>query len=128
MFEDPARDVLTPSQLNTLAVSYTHLDVYKRQAQVEQGRTTEGDGREYRFAPAPVKQQRQHDKHVDQDHAFVAQLRNEDEKPVSYTHLDVYKRQDMKRLERATCCCSSLSRRSGQSQCSTGIVRPDFLK
>ena len=40
MFEDPARDVLTPSQLNTLArdllesafpVSYTHLDVYKRQ-------------------------------------------------------------------------------------------------
>ena len=52
-----------------MPVSYTHLDVYKRQGQ---GVAAEITGGEAKFAVAPPTR-------------WV--------KPVSYTHLDVYKRQ-----------------------------------
>ena len=70
------------------SVSYTHLDVYKRQAQAREGRQPprgEEEALHYhpRGAPrlSPVRRRRR--------------VRLSD--PVSYTHLDVYKRQFLNR-------------------------------
>ena len=64
--------------LNEEAVSYTHLDVYKRQLRCRWG---PGHGRPRRACPGTLR-------------------------PVSYTHLDVYKRQTRRR--RPECRASSL--------------------
>ena len=71
-----------------MPVSYTHLDVYKRQEQ--------------RNAHIKVQRRRKPDqrnqvpKRVSQDKGV--RLITECVKPVSYTHLDVYKRQDTDRI------------------------------
>ena len=59
-------------------VSYTHLDVYKRQGQACAATTNGACHSGYRFILA---------------HDALVQLDFQVHEPVSYTHLDVYKRQ-----------------------------------
>ena len=73
------------------AVSYTHLDVYKRQAFRQLGR----NGR--RLAAADRQQRRS--VWSPDELIFTRRLRG----PVSYTHLDVYKRQGHHIPRRAEC-------------------------
>ena len=58
-----------------MAVSYTHLDVYKRQVIYDPARLRSSRPRHYRFLSGRVH-------------------------PVSYTHLDVYKRQQLHPLQK----------------------------
>ena len=67
--------------LHTLAVSYTHLDVYKRQIMVCYGKVRRGF--EYPILKFAV---------ITESDIFGAQQKKK-KRPVSYTHLDVYKRQ-----------------------------------
>ena len=66
-----------------VTVSYTHLDVYKRQPYVK---TVDG---EFSIEPANGAD------YVDRSKDFSHKIDHDDlcYKPVSYTHLDVYKRQ-----------------------------------
>ena len=79
-------DMVARTGLSTKAVSYTHLDVYKRQTPSTNYRK---EGHEM---PCPHNQisivQRSN-----RQSAVAAAAYQSGEKPVSYTHLDVYKRQ-----------------------------------
>ena len=74
---------LCDGQIDLSPVSYTHLDVYKRQRQDEQ------EGRPHRHARCYER----HHRGVPRGHAVLGQ---HVPVPVSYTHLDVYKRQPPK--------------------------------
>ena len=66
-----------------MAVSYTHLDVYKRQAYKDQILSFQECNGEF---------------NEDLSYEIVKKIyTQEGEKPVSYTHLDVYKRQHLRK-------------------------------
>ena len=72
------------SEIRTLAVSYTHLDVYKRQT-LSAGETIniiDNDGMAF-YVPGGAKI------------SFYISLKTSGSVAVSYTHLDVYKRQSL---------------------------------
>ena len=95
-----------------MTVSYTHLDVYKRQdlakpefkgKVVMPNPNSSGTG----FLDVSAWMQRWGDtkawKYMDGLHEIIAQYTHSGSKPVSYTHLDVYKRQGAGRRGIAYC-------------------------
>ena len=87
-----------------IPVSYTHLDVYKRQAnaRVVDGETLAavGDGGYTLGArAAQIRDDLQAKQRFDEHDLLAVQL--DDRAAVSYTHLDVYKRQDLMRRSAA---------------------------
>ena len=81
--------------LSTWTVSYTHLDVYKRQSQRKQ------HAEHYRSHPENIHTLQKISRNSDACHKFnhgiptvlISSNSKASLKPVSYTHLDVYKRQ-----------------------------------
>ena len=73
-----------------MPVSYTHLDVYKRQAQQH---SCTFSAEKYNYAEIVAASINVHSANKQQPMLIAAHARSEDMIPVSYTHLDVYKRQ-----------------------------------
>ena len=83
------------------SVSYTHLDVYKRQAQVL-GHLSYSLG-QYKEALTKFAErlnEPDYDRTQDGYAAMFGQFFKGEPTPVSYTHLDVYKRQEICRWKR----------------------------
>ena len=77
------------STLILLPVSYTHLDVYKRQAITYAAQKANMSTYNVSSFPKKMSAFEQFFKGMDEDQISTRII-----KPVSYTHLDVYKRQD----------------------------------